>query len=178
MIPLCVDLDGTLIKEDSSLTLIKKFFARRPIEAFFKCIIWSFSGRAYVKQKLAREVDFEVQEWTIIKAVVDYVRQAKSEGRYVYLVTGTDLRVAKTISQNMNLFDDTYASDGRVNLVHIAKMNMCISKFGEYAYDYIGNSKDDIIVWKYAKTAILSPLTPENVRKKIKEIHGEKVIEL
>ena len=46
------------------------------------------------------------------------------------------------------------ASDGRTNLVGAAKATLLVERFGEGGFDYIGNERRDLAVWKHARKAV------------------------
>ncbi len=67
------------------------------------------------------------------------------------------------------LFDAVMASDGHVNLVGEDKRERLIASFGARGFDYIGNDRQDAIVWRAARRALFASATPQTVRS-IEEI--------
>ena len=47
-----------------------------------------------------------------------------------------------------------FASDGRTNLVGHTKAALLVRHFGEHGFDYVGNERRDLAVWKRARRAI------------------------
>ena len=82
-------------------------------------------------------------------------RMQKKQGRYILLCTGSDQKYAKAIGEYLACFDEVCASDGQYNLVGINKANYLIDRFGKQGFDYVGNSRQDISVWKVARSAIV-----------------------
>ena len=61
-VPLCVDLDGTLVKTD---ILIESFFAllKRSIVFVAFVAFWLLKGKAYLKQQIARLCGLATLVW-------------------------------------------------------------------------------------------------------------------
>lgn len=153
-IPLCVDLDGTIIKTDllyeSALYLIKK-------NAFFIFLlpIWLLKGRYFLKFKLLEYVSPTISSMPYNKDVIEFVIQEKAKGRKIILVTATAQPLADKVAKFLDLFDETIASKNGTNLVGKIKAEHLIKEFGVKGFDYIGDSFKDIFVWKYARKSLI-----------------------
>ena len=103
-IPLCVDLDGTLIRTDllweSLLTLVK----RRPASVFW-IPLWLLRGRAYLKDQIARRVQIDVASLPYNRDVIDYLRKELQGGRELILATASHVDFARQIAAHLGLFD-------------------------------------------------------------------------
>ena len=157
-VPLCVDLDGTLVRSD---TLHETFISasvllRRPsgIRSLIR------RGRAGLKQHLARYANLDVRTLPYNEELLEYLREQKAAGRRLVLVTGADHAIADAVNEHLGLFDDVIASDGVVNLTGRAKARMLISRFGEKGFDYAGNGRPDLVVWRAARAAVLVDTPP------------------
>lgn len=71
------------------------------------------------------------------------------------LCTASDLSIARSISEYLNLFDEVMASDGKRNLAGKNKTAALVDKFGEGGFDYVGNSSVDLEVWEKSKQGIV-----------------------
>jgi phosphoserine phosphatase len=161
MKPLCVDLDGTLIREDVTLLALKKFLRRNPLVNAAKIIYWLLEGgRACLKQKLALEVPIDVSTLSYNKKLLDFLLRRKSEGIRLFLVTACDKVYAEKIADSVGIFDGILASDGRVNLRALAKATTLVTLFGEQGFSYAGNSMDDVAVWDKCSECIIVDPTP------------------
>ena len=58
-----------------------------------------------------------------------------------------------------------FASDGRTNLVGHVKADVLVGRFGERGFDYVGNERRDLAVWKRARRAIGVNLSTRLVRQ-------------
>lgn len=152
-VPLCVDLDGTLIKTDmlfeSALLLLKV-----APWSIFLFPIWLLRGKANLKAQIARRTDIADLSVPFNEDVVDFVRDSRGS-RKTLLITGTNEELAKTLVQHLNVFDEVHGSTDDRNLVGEEKKTWILSRFSKGNFDYIGNEKSDIPVWKVAKNALV-----------------------
>ena len=152
---LLVDLDGTLVSTDtlweSCLLYIKKY----PFKSW-KLIKWLFSGRAYFKEQIAKKIIPNADVLPYQEKVIRYISDAKDSGRDIYLITAANQRVADSISKHFKIFTKTIGSESKLNLKGENKLNVIQNLIGAKLFDYVGNSKADIVIWEAAHTAIIS----------------------
>lgn len=155
--PICIDLDGTLIRYDVTTEAIKLFVRRNPLK-LFKIFIWFLKGRAYLKKKLAINVDLDVSALQYNKIFLEFLIKKKKEGHKLFLATASDQLYANKIADCLKIFDGVFASDGVVNLRAEAKADTLVAIFGKDGFIYAGNSRDDVYVWdKSAECILVSP---------------------
>ncbi len=153
-IPLCVDLDGTLIKNDTT-KLACRLLIKRNFLYIVLFPIWLLLGLAYFKQQLAKRVTIDASTLPYNQEFLAWVKQQKAEGRSVILVSATDQKFADAVGHYLSLFDNVIASDGKTNLRSENKRD-CLNKlYGYGQYDYAGNDYPDIAVWKATHKAIV-----------------------
>lgn len=146
---LVVDLDGTLIRTDllleSALILLKS----NPFNIFL-CIIWVLKGKSVLKARIAERVDLEVEMLPYSDEVLQFIgiEKANNKDKIVVLATASNVKYASQVASHLNIFDEVLASTEDLNLSAKKKSNELITRYGRGAYDYIGNSRDDIDVWK------------------------------
>lgn len=154
--PVCVDLDGTLIKNDLTAWSIK-MFVRRNFFRVFELVFWFFlKGLAQTKRKVAEVVHLE--DLSIVqynKEFVDYLASLRRSGVRLFLATASDEIYAKKVAKDTGIFEGVFASNGEVNLVGKTKADALCLTFGERGFVYAGNSKDDVAVWDRSGGAIL-----------------------
>lgn len=165
--PLCVDLDGTLIRTDVLQESIFHFLKRNPFRLFF-VLIWFIRGRAYLKQQLALRVQLDPAQLPINEVFLSYLRAQKERGVPLYLVSASDQRACEAIASFFGIFTATYASDGKRNLRSHAKGSFLTQTFGERGFIYAGNSRHDLPVWRAAKYAI-AVNTPSHILQTLYE---------
>lgn len=150
--PICVDLDGTLIKTD---LLYENFFAAikaSPI-LLFKVIWWLLGGKSHLKAKLAEAASIDYESIPLNKDVVSYVESQAKAGRDVYLATASHEVHAKAIVERLKLFKGYFATEDKRNLSGKNKAKTLIEKFGDKGFEYLGDSNADLDVWPHCSTA-------------------------
>ena len=152
--PLCVDLDGTLIRTDLAIEHLLQLLKRNPLFVFL-LPLWLWRGRAVLKREIAKRVTFDAAELPYNEAFLSYLREQKAAGRKLVLATAADQLQAQAVADHLGIFSAVYASDGRVNLSADAKRRRLEEVFGRAKFDYAGNALDDLKVWPAAVDAII-----------------------
>ncbi len=153
-IPLCVDLDGTLIKSDllveSVLVLIKKnpFFV-------FMLPIWLLRGRANLKQRIADRARIDVDKLPYNEEVLEFLRTQRGQGRRLVLATASHVQPARQVAEYLGIFEEVMATDAQSNLKAATKARALERRFGEKGFDYMADSRHDLPVWSKSRRAIL-----------------------
>jgi 4-hydroxybenzoate polyprenyltransferase/phosphoserine phosphatase len=153
-VPLVVDLDGTLIRTDLLQESALKLLRLQPLSAL-ALPSWLFGGKANLKRRIADRVPLDVGSLPYDDQLLDWLRSERANGRQVVLCTATDERYARQVAEHVGLFDDVIASDGAANLAANQKAQALVARFGERGFDYAGNSRADLAVWKRARLAIV-----------------------
>jgi 4-hydroxybenzoate polyprenyltransferase len=163
-VPLCVDLDGTLLRVDTLHESLVQFLRKH----FWKCWqlpLWLARGRAYLKKQLALAAPPDIARLPATEDFVEFLREENSRGRKLILATGADESVAKQAARHFGIFGEVLASDGVTNLTGRRKMERLIEKFGAGNFDYAGNSATDQAIWRVARKSLFvnapSTLVPE-----------------
>jgi apolipoprotein N-acyltransferase len=153
-VPLCVDLDGTLIKTDLLWESLARLLRRNPFQ-LLPVLFWWMRGRAFLKRQLARRVKIDPAALPYHEPFLAFLREQKSAGRKLILATASDRDMALPVANHVRLFDEVLGSDGKTNLRGANKLKVLIAKFGERGFDYAGNSSADFAVWRGAREAIV-----------------------
>lgn len=147
--PLCVDLDGTLIRSDLLVESTIKT-AGRGVRAVFGLLRSLGEGRAALKHYAAGHGLPDAALLPYESAVVAALHEAKAAGRLVILVTAADRRAADAIAAHLGVFDEVIASGQGLNLKGAAKADALVERFGIGGFDYVGNGRIDLPIWKAA----------------------------
>ena len=143
--PLCVDLDGTLVKSDtlvdSLLVLARTQPALLPAAA-----LRLLRGKAAFKAFVTSHAALDVAHLPYNRSLLKFLHEERARGRPIYLVTGADVRLAERVAAYLDVFTGVLASDGAVNLTGERKLDRLRSQLGGGAYDYIGNDTPDLPV--------------------------------
>jgi len=151
--PLCVDLDGTIIRSD---LLLETLFASLPVDPglVLHLPLLLARGRAALKSVLASRVRLDPALYPYNEAVVSFLREQRGQGRRIVLATASHRLLAEPIAQHLGLFDAVFATEGDTNLKGVRKAEQLVGRFGEGGFDYIGNSAADKPVWQHARHAL------------------------
>lgn len=172
--PLIVDLDGTLLQSDILIESALIFLREQPLH-LFKPIAWLRSGKANLKEKLAQEVSIDVAHLPYNTQVLAFIKEQRAQGTPIILATASHQIYADKIAEHLQLFDKVLATNNHVNLSAHHKRDRLIAEYGEGKFDYIGNSYDDISIWKAARHAYVA--NPEfGVEKRAKSCSDVKQI--
>src|ERR1700690_3740635 len=126
-VPLCVDLDGTLIKTDLLWEALAQLLRRNPFQ-LFPVLIWWMRGRAFLKQQLARRVSIDPATLPYKESLLAFLREQKSAGRKLVLATASDRDMVLPVASYVGLFDEVLASDGHTNLRGRNKLKVLVEK--------------------------------------------------
>lgn len=150
--PLCVDLDGTLIRSDllveSALALVK----RNPLY-LLAFPLWLLRGRANLKRQIAQRVQLDIETLPYDPRVSTWL--ASQPARRIVLCTASDNAFAEAVAKHVGGFDAVLASDGTRNLSGRAKAAELVARYGENGFDYVGDASRDLAVWRHARTAFI-----------------------
>lgn len=162
-VPLAVDLDGTLINTDTLHELLLKLIKSQPAQILWlpfvllQCLI---KGKQVLKIYLVERVQLNPELLPYNKEFLAYLKQQHQAGRSLLLVTGCHQKVASAISQYLGIFKQVIATDEHKNLTGRNKADVLVQQFGNEGFDYAGNSRVDVPVWRKARNKILVNASP------------------
>ena len=162
--PLCVDLDGTLLCGDTLLESVLSLAKRNPFY-LVRAIFWLLRGRAVLKAEVAARVELNPAALSYNAELLDWLREEHGQGREIWLCTAADARPAETIAQYIGIFSGVFASTRGANLVGERKAQQLVGRFGRGAFDYCGNERRDLAIWRCARGAIVVNAGSALVRK-------------
>lgn len=141
-VPLCVDLDGTLVKSDTLLDTVV-VLARQHPRALVSFPGWVAHGKAAFKRKVTELVQIDVVHLPYNQPLLEYLREQYAGGREIYLATGADTLLAERVAAHLGIFRGVLASDGSTNLTGHNKLEAFQRRFPQ-GFCYIGNAKPDM----------------------------------
>lgn len=160
---LVIDLDGTLIKTDLLLET-GLLFVREQMQESWKPLQWLLQGKTVLKEELASRTRLDVATLPYNADVLELIQAARDAGRKVVLATASHYSLAEQVAAHLGLFDEVIASDRGRNLSATRKRDELVRRYGEQGFDYVGNSRDDLAVWRSARRCILVD-TPDAVAR-------------
>ncbi len=163
-LPLVLDLDGTLVTTD---TLHEALFLvlKRDWSKAWQVPLWTFKGRAVVKERLAKVVTEEdVARFPINVALQEFAEREARLGREIVLATAADQAIAEKVAQLFPFVSKIIASDGRTNMRGRAKAEELRRLYPE-GFIYAGDSHPDIHVWRHSLGAVFAGTSPRLVER-------------
>ncbi len=162
---LFVDLDGTLIKEDLSNLAFVDFLKRKPLLLFFYLIIFLFRGKSFLKEKISMDYKVPIEKLKFNQACIEYIKKVKNHHRVVYLISGSHQFLVDQIDQHLRIFFESFGTKKNYNMVGANKIKFINDELKIFNFDYLGNSNQDLPIWRYTKRIIYT-----NVSKDLRQI--------
>jgi 4-hydroxybenzoate polyprenyltransferase len=152
-VPLCIDLDGTLIRSDLLLESALNLLRRNPLY-IFRFAGWLLRGKAHLKREIAERAAIDVGLLPYETRLVEWLHTEQGQRRRV-LCTASHRTLADAVAAHVGGFESVMASDGQCNLAGAQKRENLCTSFGEKGFDYAGNAAPDLHVWTHARRAIV-----------------------
>jgi len=158
-IPLCCDLDGTLLRSDMFYESLVRVLRSAPWVAL--CLPWwLLRGKAYLNEQLATRCSLDPALLPYDQPLVEWLREQRRSGRRLVLATATHQRLAAGIAGHLGLFDEIIATDGEQNVRGRRKASRLEARFGPHGFDYAGDSREDLPVWQASRAAVVAGAAP------------------
>lgn len=148
-LPLCVDLDGTLVSADTLVELLLVLIKKKPLMAL-TAVSWLLKGKSYFKEQVTTQSHISAAYLPYHQGVMKYLKAEQARGRKIFLVTASSRLVAQKIADHIGLFDGVFGSDGQHNYAGTKKAEVLTERFGLHGFVYIGNARVDLAVWGMA----------------------------
>ena len=150
---LAVDLDNTLIKTDMIFVGLKSLFFKK-LYLFPKLLLLlTFKGKTYAKKFLFDNTQFSVTNIPFNNAVIDFIKSNKKHYISTILISGSYYEYVEYIADYLKIFDCRVGTTLGNNMISMNKVKYIRDKFGNTAFDYIGDSKKDIPIWNHTRIA-------------------------
>ena len=153
--PLCVDLDGSLVKSDTLVDSLLALLRTHPALAF-RLPGRLLQGKAAFKQFVTESVALDAAHLPYNRTLLQFLREQHARGRDLYLATGADVHLARRVADHLGIFTAVLASDGSTNLTGNAKLDSLRRRLGSVPFDYIGNDTPDLPLLAHATEAMVA----------------------
>ncbi|MCB8878381.1 UbiA family prenyltransferase [Acidisoma silvae] len=156
-LPLVVDLDGTLLLDDSLHEQIIKAFFLNPL-GLIACLLHLRAGKLAFKQALAKRFPLDVTRIPLNEAFVTWLRVQLDHGRVLHLCTASHQSIADGIAARLGFFASCIGSD-TANLKGPNKAAYLAQTFPD-GFAYAGDSAADLAVWQKSQRLVLVGAKP------------------
>lgn len=147
---LVMDLDGTLIRSDTTHELLVLCLRWQPFLlplAILKLLKRRSAGKRWLVERFGHHID--PKDLPYEQNALSLVHQFRENNQEVWLVSGADDQIVKSIASHLGVFARAQGSTTEVNLTAANKTSFLTKHLsGDFAY--AGNSTHDIDVWKSA----------------------------
>lgn len=175
--PLCVDLDGTLVKSDTLVDSLLALARRHP----FRVLALPgrlFHGKAAFKAYVGQQVQLDVAHLPYNRKLLIFLGEERARGRALYLATGADGRLAQRVADYLGIFSGVLGSDGQINLTGNRKLDGLRSRLGACEFDYVGNDTPDLpLLERAAEPSVANPSLRLRRRLKARGIRPARTFE-
>ncbi|MBP6945658.1 UbiA family prenyltransferase [Patescibacteria group bacterium] len=168
LLPLYVDLDGSLMATDTLWESLVLLIKQRP-KSLLRLPQWLARGKAGFKAALAAQVMLDASTLPYREEVVAHIREHKAKGGRVILATAAHETIAKQIATHIACFDAVLASNTVINLAGRMKAE-AIQAHAQGRFAYIGDAHVDLSVWEVAEERLLVVHTSLQKQTLTKEI--------
>lgn len=112
-------------------------------------------GQAYLWHRLSELGSINVALLPYRPEVLEYLKRERSKGREIILISGAHHTLVERVARHLNLFDHSLGSDGLAHLVAEKKLLAIARRYGKKTFDYIGDSRADLHIWKESRRAVV-----------------------
>ena len=169
MKPLCVDLDGTLLKGDALWEQTLQRLRTRP-GALVEMLGWLTRGKAHFKEQMALQPLPPMPAEMFNGEIVEWIRAEARSGREVRLVTAAHQAAAAAAASYCGCFHAVSSSTPARNLAGENKAALLRELYGAGGFDYAGNSTADLAAWRDCDVAIAVRTRPSLMRR-LRKMH-------
>ncbi len=171
-VPICFDLDGTLIRADLFQEGVALLLGRNPLMGLLIPWWYLLGRRPRVKTEVHARVSVDPGRLPYAAEVCELARAQKASGRAVLFVTAADEAAASRVAAHLGCFDEVIGTRDGFNLLGENKRRRLVERFGESGFDYVGDSSADLKVWPSARIAIVANRS-ERFAKRVRRIASQ-----
>lgn len=162
LLPIAVDLDGTLVLSDTLHEMAAIALFRRPL-GLLRSLPALAKGRHIFKCALSNEVDVTEEIFPLRENLVKWLREKATEGHELHLCSAADQTIVDKIAQRLGIFSSATGS-AKTNLKGKAKAQYLTERFPE-GFIYVGDHAVDMPVWQASQGIVLAGVSIEVARQ-------------
>ena len=111
------------------------------------------AGKQVLKHQIAQHIEVDAATLPYNANVMSFV-ESSAGTRKIYLSSASNEKYVKQVYDHVGLFDGYMGSDEKTNNSKDKKISRLANEFSAMDFDYIGNSRDDLVIWRSAKMAL------------------------
>lgn len=154
--PLCVDLDGTLLRTDLLHEQAMRLVRQRPLAVLMLPVWLLRGGKAALKRRMGDLVRLDLDALPMNQPLLDHLAAERARGRELALLSAADDGLVQVFARRLGLFAWAKGSDGRLNLAGARKLVAIRERYGDGPFAYAGNAKVDLPIWGESAAAVVA----------------------
>jgi 4-hydroxybenzoate polyprenyltransferase len=172
LVPVCVDLDRTLVKTDLHWEAALIAIKRSPW-VLLLLPLWLLRGKACLMKNLAARADIDAGTLPYSEELLAYLRQQKNYGRSLVLISGCPPRFSRAVAEHVGIFNEVISHSERPD--RRGRNLELTARYGIGGFDYAGARDSDQEIWRLARRAIVVHAR-RGLAGKIGRTHGNPVV--
>jgi 4-hydroxybenzoate polyprenyltransferase len=160
--PLCVSLDGTLVRTEIVWERLLLMVRKRPW-LLVSLPFWLLGGRARIERAVREQHRFEAAALPYRADLVELLRAIREKGRRIVLLGGPDVSSSREVADHLGVFEEVLPLDGSTRKHAEAARNTLAERFGGTGFDYVGDSALQLPLLAAAERGYLVGATPSAV---------------
>ncbi len=153
-IPLCVKLEGAVLRSGTTAELAMALVRRQPWMLFI-LPAWMFLGSSVFREKVAVHAALNPANLPYRKPFLAFLRREFAAGRHIILVARAQPRVARAIADYLGMITGIVEVDNDATEPGEAIAKKLCARFGTGDFDYAGFGPADLPVWRTARRAVI-----------------------
>jgi 4-hydroxybenzoate polyprenyltransferase len=153
-VPICVDLDDTLIRSNAAQELLLSTLRVHPWRALH-LIAMVLLGRAGFRNRVWRTVTPDPAATPFRGAFLRFLRDEQGRGRSIVLISNVDFAFAQAVARYLGGFSDVIAMGSSGYRAQARMARVLCNRFGAGQFDYAGHAKSAMPLWQTARRAII-----------------------
>jgi len=153
-LPICVDMDGTLLKTDLLWESALRLLAARPLYLFV-LPFWLLAGTANFAAQLAKRVTLDPSSLPFHTQLLEFLQREHANGRRLLIVTRMQRLMVEPVARHLAIFSEVLVSDAQTDMRGPARARYLSNRFGRHGFGYAGSSRADLPVWRESRNALV-----------------------
>lgn len=151
--PLCVALDGALLRTDTLHEAVLWIVRRRP-GLIPQLLLALWRGEGFLRWRATKLASLDPKTLPRNEELVAYLRSEKAAGRQLALVSSADAALVEAVAAEVGPFDSTLGSDGSGKLDSAARLDAIRASCGE-DFAFAADGRADLAIWRVARAAVV-----------------------
>lgn len=165
-IPLCVKLEGAVLRTGTTAELALALVRRNPL-MLFVLLGWMLMGPSGFRERVAARAALDPASLPYRKPFLAFLRREARSGRSIFLVARARPEVARAIANHLGIVSEIMEIDRDAAEPGEATAKKLCDRFGTGDFDYAGFGRADIPVWRTARRSVIVAPSPKLLKDRV-----------